>query len=127
MKYDKYMDKECIELCDALNSLKGVRTFESCCGHFRKPYMIFMRISNWYSLSLLARAFDFRYSSGKWEIVVGGTDTPYKKVGIAVFTLQTNVIPKTEEEMNELINEAIENIEYWKQEKFVKYLKGEEL
>ena len=33
MKYDKYMDTECIALCDELNSLKGVKTFESCCGH----------------------------------------------------------------------------------------------
>jgi hypothetical protein len=25
MKYDKYMDKDCIELCDTLNSLNGIK------------------------------------------------------------------------------------------------------
>lgn len=36
MTYDEFMDKECVELCDALNELEGVETFESCCGHFKK-------------------------------------------------------------------------------------------
>ena len=90
MKYDKYMDKECIELCNELNSLKGVKTFESCCGHYKQPYIIFMTISNFYSLSLLARAFDIRYSSGKWAIKISSTDTPRKKSGIE------NVIKRAE-------------------------------
>ena len=35
MGYDEYMDKECIEVCDLLNSYPGVKTFESCCGHLK--------------------------------------------------------------------------------------------
>ena len=30
--YDGYMDKECIPICDALNSIPNVQTTESCCG-----------------------------------------------------------------------------------------------
>jgi len=31
--YPSDMDVECIPLCDALNSLPGIQTSESCCGH----------------------------------------------------------------------------------------------
>jgi len=27
------MDKECVALCDAINSIPGLSTFGSCCGH----------------------------------------------------------------------------------------------
>ena len=124
MKYDKYMDKECIALCDELNSLKGVKTFESCCGHYKKPYVIDMKISNWYSLSLLARAFDRRYSSGKFEIKVSSLDTPERKIGITCFSLITNIVPKNKKEMDEIIIEAIKSIKWWKQKRYIKHLKG---
>lgn len=32
-RYDERMDPECVELCDAINSLPGLSTFESCWGH----------------------------------------------------------------------------------------------
>ena len=41
MKYPKSMDKECIPLCDALNALPGIETFESCCGHLKRPFVVF--------------------------------------------------------------------------------------
>lgn len=41
MKYDDRMDPECIELCDALNGLPGIRTIESCCGHGKEPFRVF--------------------------------------------------------------------------------------
>ncbi len=34
------MDPECITLCNALNTLPGVRTHASCCGHGKSPYWI---------------------------------------------------------------------------------------
>ena len=40
-RYDQWMDSECVPLCDALNSLSGIKTFESCCGHGQHPFMIF--------------------------------------------------------------------------------------
>jgi hypothetical protein len=33
MKYDKYIDKEVIPLCNVLNKLPGIQTSFSCCGH----------------------------------------------------------------------------------------------
>ncbi len=34
------MDKECKELCEAVNLLPGIRTIESCCGHGKIEYHI---------------------------------------------------------------------------------------
>lgn len=60
--YDDFMDEECVELCNALNSLSGVETKESCCGHCKDNYKIFFSCHNNSSLSIIARAFDRRYS-----------------------------------------------------------------
>jgi len=38
----KEMDLECVDLCKAINSLEGIQTTESCCGHGTHPYMIFL-------------------------------------------------------------------------------------
>ena len=40
VKYDGKMDKECIALCDAINTLPGIRTLLSCCGHGERPFRI---------------------------------------------------------------------------------------
>ena len=125
MKYDEYMDKECIALCDELNMLKGITTFESCCGHLKRPYVIYFRVSNWYSLSLLSRAFDWRYGGYPWVIKISSTDTTHKKSGVAVFELQSIKRFKSEKTMAKQVNKAIENIKFWKNEKYKKYLKGE--
>lgn len=41
-KCDGVMDKECIALCDAINTLPGIRTIHSCCGHGRQPFRIWL-------------------------------------------------------------------------------------
>ena len=46
LKYDGLMDEECIDLCDAMNSLPGIVTINSCCGHGLNPYSIFFRVTN---------------------------------------------------------------------------------
>jgi len=35
------IDPEVVELCDAINSLEGITTYESCSGHGRKRMSIF--------------------------------------------------------------------------------------
>jgi len=40
------MDKEVINLCDALNKLPGVRTVESCCGHGKQPFRIWIKVKD---------------------------------------------------------------------------------
>jgi hypothetical protein len=59
--YDGNMDKECIQICDMLNSISDVRTTESCCGHCKDRFMIFFTCDNPHSLAIIARVFDRRY------------------------------------------------------------------
>ncbi len=36
--YGKGMDKRCVNLCNTLNALPGIETFESCEGHGCSPF-----------------------------------------------------------------------------------------
>jgi len=36
----KGIDKECVELCKAMNLFPGIQTVESCCGHGKDSYRI---------------------------------------------------------------------------------------
>lgn len=58
MKYEGTMDKECIELCDAINELKGILTANSCCGHGNDPYRIWLKTSDLKALPDLLYWFD---------------------------------------------------------------------
>src|SRR5437870_3675057 len=40
------LDEECLEICQAMNSLPGIITVESCCGHGTDPYRIFFRLDD---------------------------------------------------------------------------------
>lgn len=61
-KYDKYMDPQCIDICNALNSLPGIETTESCCGHNKNSFMIFFKVKNSkQGLFFLTRCVDRRY------------------------------------------------------------------
>ena len=44
MKYNGCMDPECIALCDAMNTIPGIRTASSCCGHGKREYNIFFSV-----------------------------------------------------------------------------------
>lgn len=59
--YDGRMDPECIPLCDALNRIPGIETFESCCGHGRHEFWIWMFAKSVKSLFILSRVLDKRY------------------------------------------------------------------
>ncbi len=69
------MDKEAIA-ADALNSLKGVTTDSSCCGHGERPYDIFFDCRSEASLFFLGRCTDTRYwkYGHKWKIIVNIAD-----------------------------------------------------
>lgn len=67
-KYDDRMDPECVALCDVLNTLPGIRTFESCCGHGEHPFIVFFRADRHTSLLLpIVRAI----SSPAWMLECG--------------------------------------------------------
>jgi hypothetical protein len=45
IKYDGGEDKECIPLCNALNSIPGIYTRESCCGHNMNKFYVTFYVS----------------------------------------------------------------------------------
>jgi len=35
------IDEECLVICEAMNELPGIETYESCCGHDEQPFRVF--------------------------------------------------------------------------------------
>lgn len=123
IKYDIYMDKECIPLCDALNTLPDVRTFESCCGHLKSKYVVYLYTDNPYSMAVIARALDRRYLPAKslWEVTIEtiyAERTPQFCIGI--YSKDVFVDYDT---MVHDVNELVESINYWKQPEFYDHFK----
>ena len=111
------MDKECIAICDLLNSLPTVETVESCCGHLKNRFSVWFFCDSIPVLSRLGRATERNYSDGKWEVVVDSTDThPY-----GVFWLRSKEIFKTQEEMEVSLRGLIDDIKYWFEDEFDEY------
>lgn len=75
-RYEGKMDKECLVLCNALNSIKGVRTTESCCGHSKHAFCVWFDVDMRYAtcLNLLSRVLDRNY--GGFEKIYGGMFYP---------------------------------------------------
>ena len=108
------VDEECIPLCDVLNSLPTVRTFESCCGHLKYPFGVYFFCYDIGVLSRLARAVSHNYSDGKWEILVETTDThPY-----GVFSINSIEAFKDTDEMHRSVIALCDNIIHWCQDCF---------
>lgn len=119
--YDGYMDKECVAICDALNALPGVETIESCCGHFKNSYRIWFGSVNPYSLAIIARVFDRRYS---------GTNLVYR---VCMITRDAEVYPQytymiesvapysSQKEMEEDIAAILDNFKHWQNPCFDEY------
>jgi hypothetical protein len=51
MKAAKDIDKECIDLCEAINRYNGLRTVESCSGHGDNIFRIFLHVDDVESLA----------------------------------------------------------------------------
>ena len=71
-------DPEVVELCRRMNSLPGIHTTESCCGHGCGPFHIFFKVDKGEDrgLFLLGRVTDKRYwkFGYKWDIMVNIAD-----------------------------------------------------
>lgn len=113
-KYDGNMDKECIKLCDILNSVPSIDTFESCCGHLKDRYSIWFFCNDIITISRLGRCVERNYSDGKWELLVDSTDTH----PTGVFWLRSKVPFQSYDEMEKSVNELCNNIQYWFNTKF---------
>ena len=71
MKYHEKMDDECISLCNTINRIKGLETTESCCGHGKWPFRIYIKVNALESLNLLALS----CSHCGWKIEVCGSES----------------------------------------------------
>lgn len=60
-KWPKNMDIHCVGLCDAMNALPGITTFESCCGHGESTFRIWFTATDPQGLFILTRCSDRRY------------------------------------------------------------------
>ena len=64
LEYDEWMHKEAIPICNAMNSLPGIETSESCSGHGKTPFHIWFKVkATTEGLFFLTRCVDRRY----WE------------------------------------------------------------
>ena len=119
--YDGNMDKECIQICDVLNSISDVCTTESCCGHCKDRFMIFFTCDNPHSLAIIARVFDRRYigTSQPWHIELQTKDS-----GAYDYFIHSETKYSSEEVMMKDVNKIIENIKYWCDDKFASHFKG---
>jgi hypothetical protein len=61
------MDPECIPICDALNSLEGVETISSCCGHGYAPFRIYFVVNKLAELKPILERID---ESEEWRLRV---------------------------------------------------------
>lgn len=121
--YDGNMDEECIALCNALNSLPGVSTFESCCGHLNGSYNIWLNTSNLYSMSVIARAFDKRYVNTNviWRVCIETEEIDTYPMFCIRICSEDMFLDK--ESMMHDVDELRKSIEYWSGDGFKKYFK----
>ena len=115
------MDKECIKLCDILNSIPSIDTFESCCGHLKDRYSVWFFCNDIITISRLGRCVEHNYSDGKWELLVDSTDTN----PTGVFWLRSKVPFQDYDEMEESVNELCNGIQYWFSTEFDSYFNGD--
>lgn len=113
------MDKECIALCNLMNRLPGVKTLESCMGHYKHPYWVWFQCTNINSLSRLSRAVCDRYSDGMWEIMCDTADTEPR----GIFWLKAKEVV-TSSVLNKSLEALIDNIEYWFQDEYDDYFQN---
>jgi hypothetical protein len=91
MRAPKDLDKECLSLFFALNRIPGVRTTESCCGHGRSPYHMWMMADSPDALYAIGRALDRRYygNGTNWTLQVTTTDLKERRTQ---FLLESKVL-----------------------------------
>lgn len=112
------VDCECVSICNTLNRLPDVETYESCSGHGERPFSVWFKCSNIDTLSRLGRAVDKNYSDGNWEIVLDSLDTRPR----GCFWLRSKSVLSYDDLLRSL-DELEVNIIYWFQDAFDKYFK----
>ena len=121
---------EAPKLIETLERLPGVK-FSMCSvlninntnrGDPNMPFLIFLNIKNFYSLSIIARAFDKRYSGTHhvYQVVIETSDAESPNGAWPTFKVMISSSEpyKSEEHFNEDMKELAHNIVYWQKEDF---------
>lgn len=65
------IDQECVKLCEAMNAVPGIHTYESCCGHGRYNYHIWFTTDDLECLPDLLYWFDGCHCGYcGWKVIV---------------------------------------------------------
>jgi hypothetical protein len=70
VNYYGKMDEECIKLCDAINKISDLYTIESCCGHGKEPFRIWISIDDLEDLPTLLYYCDPCHVGFRWNCFV---------------------------------------------------------
>ncbi len=105
-----WMDAECVELCDTLNSIKGIVTTESCCGHNYNSYTVFFKCSDLLGLRFIQSCIDDRYwkYGHEWSITTHISDTGPDTLDFLLQSKSSNL-----EEVMVQVNDMIESFNYY--------------
>jgi len=93
--YDNRMDKEVVDLCNAMNSLPGIETTSSCCGHGATSFEIYFKVlDSKEGLFFLGRCISNRYwkYGDYWSIEVSVGDLKIGDFLPIMYILSSGVI-----------------------------------
>ena len=85
------MDAGCVHFCDVLNSLPGIRTFDSCSGHGKLNYYICFEAEDEFALRSVVQFFDkVSPLKNRWCVKVESNDPPqsedtYEQIFYVIF------------------------------------------
>jgi len=107
------MDNEVIKLCEVINSMPGLETIESCCGHGKNVFKIFFKINpdpTNEGLFFLTRCIDNRYwkYGDNWNIILTISDAFKNNLPILGILESTTMGKESYDEAEDLI----ENIKH---------------
>jgi len=112
------MDQEVIALCRALNSIKGINTTGSCCGHGTEPLTVWMNADSVKYLSIFLWAGCHRHWDWKgWHLSLDVADPNRKEKARIHFVLTTE--DKGEpayaraRELADKIDAAVDSLQQW--------------
>ena len=93
MKYDKYIDRQCVPLCDAINTIDGLKTQASCCGHNKRSFQVFFGAKSVISLYILCRVINKNYGYlWNWKVEATCVDRSEKRDLDVLFMLSSENI-----------------------------------
>ena len=119
--YDDNMDQECIAICNTLNALPDVKTTCSCCGHYKEPYRIWFNSVNPYSLAVIARVFDRRYSGTNLVYRICMLTKDAEQFPQYTYMIESDAPYSSQKEMEEDIAAILDNFEHWQNPCFDNY------